>query len=182
MRSETLLGSFECSFCHVFLYDISSFQNNIMNNLSGSTSVTGSSNTGVAALQVQKYLTQGGPHTVGVGGPQSVNVNTNPSVGFCQNASNSAPTVNIASNVSNQPSGQHIRMLGQQIQLAIHSGFISSQILTQPLTQTTLNLLNQLLSNIKVCLYVFKVIVLLVNPVINLSASSSSPTVSFPGQ
>lgn len=115
------------------------------------TAVTGTNNPNMAALQVQKYLSQGGPHNIAVGGgPQSVNANA--AVAFCQNASNAAPAVNIASNVNNQPSGQHIRMLGQQIQLAIHSGFISSQILTQPLTQTTLNLLNQLLSNIKVCI------------------------------
>ncbi|KAH8272446.1 hypothetical protein KR044_002972 [Drosophila immigrans] len=132
--------------------------NNLLTNMSG-TSVAGTNNPNMAVLQVQKYLNQGvGPHNVtvggGPGGPQSVNVNAaNPTVAFCQqNASNaiSAPaTVNIASNANNQPSGQHIRMLGQQIQLAIHSGFISSQILTQPLTQTTLNLLNQLLSSIK---------------------------------
>ncbi|XP_034112021.1 protein Gawky isoform X1 [Drosophila albomicans] len=129
--------------------------NNLLANMSG-TGVAGTNNPNMAALQVQKYLNQGvGPHNVSVGGgPQSVNVNAaNASVAFCQqNASNamSAPaTVNITSNANNQPSGQHIRMLGQQIQLAIHSGFISSQILTQPLTQTTLNLLNQLLSNIK---------------------------------
>ncbi|KAH8376030.1 hypothetical protein KR093_005602 [Drosophila rubida] len=124
--------------------------NNLLANMSG-TGVAATPNPNMAALQVQKYLSQGvGPHNVTVGGgPQSANA----SVAFCQqNASNaiSAPaTVNIASNANNQPSGQHIRMLGQQIQLAIHSGFISSQILTQPLTPTTLNLLNQLLSNIK---------------------------------
>ncbi|KAH8395735.1 hypothetical protein KR222_007550 [Zaprionus bogoriensis] len=123
--------------------------NNLMSNISGSTSVTGSSNANMTALQVQKYLNQGGPHNVTVGGPQSVNLNANSSAAFCQNTSNSGQAVNITSNTNNQPSGQHIRMLGQQIQLAIHSGFISSQILTQPLTQNTLNLLNQLLSNIK---------------------------------
>lgn len=134
----------------------------------GNTAVTGggNNNANMTALQVQKYLNQGGgPH-----GPQSVVGNTVSSVvsvGFAgqQNSSNPAggagagvgagaggTPVNLTSaNANNQqPSGQQIRMLGQQIQLAIHSGFISSQILTQPLTQTTLNLLNQLLSNIKV--------------------------------
>ncbi|XP_030379857.1 protein Gawky isoform X2 [Scaptodrosophila lebanonensis] len=116
------------------------------NNLMGGTAVTGGSNNpNIAALQVQKYLSQV-PHTVAVG-PQSVN--SNASVAFGQNAANAAAAVNIASNTNNQPSGQQIRMLGQQIQLAIHSGFISSQILTQPLTPNTLNLLNQLLSTIK---------------------------------
>ncbi|XP_033150541.1 protein Gawky isoform X1 [Drosophila busckii] len=124
---------------------------NLMSSMSGST-VPGSNNPNIAALQVQKYLSQGGLHGVALGGPQSVNVNTAnaASVAFCQNSSNATPTVNIAAtNANNQPSGQHIRMLGQQIQLAIHSGFISSQILTQPLTQNTLNLLNQLLGLIK---------------------------------
>lgn len=126
-----------------------------MTNISG-TAVTGSNNPNMAALQVQKYINQGGgpPHGVALG-PQSVNASNASVVGFCQNPANSAPAVNIASNANSQPSGQHIRMLGQQIQLAIHSGFISSQILTQPLTQTTLNLLNQLLSSIKVITYLY---------------------------
>ncbi|EDV33650.2 uncharacterized protein Dana_GF19039, isoform D [Drosophila ananassae] len=119
--------------------------NNLMNTGGGNN------NPNMTALQVQKYLNQG-PHGVAVG-PQPVGNASALSVGFGQNASNTAvaaaTSVNIASNSNNQPSGQQIRMLGQQIQLAIHSGFISSQILTQPLTQATLNLLNQLLSNIK---------------------------------
>ncbi|XP_016967317.1 protein Gawky isoform X2 [Drosophila biarmipes] len=126
--------------------------NNLMNNMGG-TAVTGggNNNANMTALQVQKYLNQG-QHSVAVG-PQNVGNTSAVSVGFGQNTSNAAvaaaASANIAANTNNQPSGQQIRMLGQQIQLAIHSGFISSQILTQPLTQTTLNLLNQLLSNIK---------------------------------
>ncbi|KAH8256375.1 hypothetical protein KR032_005303 [Drosophila birchii] len=141
-----------------------SHQNNPMSNM-GNTAVTGGGNNNannMTAIQVQKYLNQGGvPH-----GPQTVVGNAVPSVvsvgfGGQQNTSNAAGVVggagagvapvNLTSGNTNnqQPSGQQIRMLGQQIQLAIHSGFISSQILTQPLTQTTLNLLNQLLSNIK---------------------------------
>ncbi|EDW99326.1 protein Gawky isoform X1 [Drosophila yakuba] len=124
--------------------------NNLMNNIGG-TAGGGNNNTNMTALQVQKYLNQG-QHGVAVG-PQAVGNSSAASVGFGQNTSNAtvavAASVNIAGNTNNQPSGQQIRMLGQQIQLAIHSGFISSQILTQPLTQTTLNLLNQLLSNIK---------------------------------
>lgn len=140
---------------HFFLYHLNQvsdlnmfkyihFQNNLMNTGGGNN------NPNMTALQVQKYLNQG-PHGVTV---QPVGNASALSIGFGQNASNTAvaaaTSVNLASNSSNQPSGQQIRMLGQQIQLAIHSGFISSQILTQPLTQTTLNLLNQLLSNIKV--------------------------------
>lgn len=123
-----------------------------MNNMGGTAVTGGNNNTNMTALQVQKYLNQG-QHGVAVG-PQAVGNSSAVSVGFGQNTSNAAvagaASVNIAANTNNQPSGQQIRMLGQQIQLAIHSGFISSQILTQPLTQTTLNLLNQLLSNIKV--------------------------------
>ncbi|XP_017051370.1 protein Gawky isoform X2 [Drosophila ficusphila] len=128
------------------------YSHNPMSNM-GCTAVTGAgnNNTNMSALQVQKYLNQG-QHGVAVG-PQSVGNSSGVSAGFAQNTPNvavaAAASVNIAGNTNNQPSGQQIRMLGQQIQLAIHSGFISSQILTQPLTQTTLNLLNQLLSNIK---------------------------------
>ncbi|EDW83596.2 uncharacterized protein Dwil_GK13697, isoform C [Drosophila willistoni] len=122
--------------------------NNLMNaGGAGSSGVGGGGNNpNVSALQVQKYLSsQQGPHGVASSSASAV------SVGFGQGSGNAAQTVNIAAaNTNNQqPSGQQIRMLGQQIQLAIHSGFISNQILNQPLTQTTLNLLNQLLINIK---------------------------------
>lgn len=41
-------------------------------------------------------------------------------------------------------------MLVQQIQLAVQAGYLNHQILNQPLAPTTLVLLNQLLTNIKV--------------------------------
>lgn len=41
-------------------------------------------------------------------------------------------------------------MLVQQIQMAVQGGYLSGQILNQPLAPATLILLNQLLSNIKV--------------------------------
>lgn len=49
-----------------------------------------------------------------------------------------------------QPSTQQLRMLVQQIQLAVQAGYLNHQILNQPLAPTTLVLLNQLLTNIKV--------------------------------
>lgn len=94
-------------------------------------------------LQVQKYLNQG-PHNVGAAGPPNVN----PAVAFGQGSNVAAAAA--VSNSTNQPSTQQLRMLVQQIQLAVHSGYLSSQILNQPLAPTTLLLLNQLLSNIKV--------------------------------
>lgn len=98
-------------------------------------------------LQVQKYLNQG-PHNVGAAGPPTVN----PAVAFGQGSNVAAVNAAAAavSNSTNQPSTQQLRMLVQQIQLAVQSGYLSSQILNQPLAPTTLLLLNQLLSNIKV--------------------------------
>lgn len=51
---------------------------------------------------------------------------------------------------SSQPSTQQLRMLVQQIQTAVHAGFLNHQILNQPLAPQTLILLNQLLTCIKV--------------------------------
>lgn len=51
-----------------------------------------------------------------------------------------------------QPSTQQLRMLVHQIQMAVQAGYLNHQILNQPLAPTTLILLNQLLTNIKVSL------------------------------
>ncbi|XP_066909422.1 protein Gawky isoform X2 [Halyomorpha halys] len=48
-----------------------------------------------------------------------------------------------------QPSAQQLRMLVQQIQMAVQTGYLSPQILNQPLAPQTLILLNQLLQQIK---------------------------------
>lgn len=56
-------------------------------------------------------------------------------------------------NTAVQPSTQQLRMLVQQIQMAVHAGYLNHQILNQPLAPTTLVLLNQLLSHIKVRKY-----------------------------
>ncbi|XP_058815313.1 protein Gawky-like [Topomyia yanbarensis] len=52
-------------------------------------------------------------------------------------------------NSSAQPSTQQLRMLVQQIQMAVQAGYLNHQILNQPLAPQTLFLLNQLLNNIK---------------------------------
>lgn len=124
-------------------------QNNLLNNMGGNAVGGGNSSHNMTVLnsmqplQMQKFMGQG-PHNVS--GPQSVNPG---GLAFGQ-ASNTAPAVNAASNNNNQPSAQHLRMLVQQIQLAVQSGYLSSQILNQPLAPSTLILLNNLLSNIKV--------------------------------
>lgn len=48
-----------------------------------------------------------------------------------------------------QPSNQQLRMLVQQIQMAVQAGYLNHQILNQPLAPQTLVLLNQLLQHIK---------------------------------
>nr|CAD7442204.1 unnamed protein product [Timema bartmani] len=50
----------------------------------------------------------------------------------------------------NQPSTAQLRMLVQQIQMAVQAGYLNHQILNQPLAPQTLILLNQLLQQIKV--------------------------------
>lgn len=89
-------------------------------------------------IQAQKYLNQGG-HNAGNGS----NGNTGGGVsGFNQGAGGNQG--------SGQGSTQHLRMLVQQIQMAVQAGYLNHQILNQPLAPTTLHLLNQLLTNIKV--------------------------------
>ncbi|XP_013199683.1 protein Gawky isoform X1 [Amyelois transitella] len=51
---------------------------------------------------------------------------------------------------SGQPSAAQLRMLVQQIQMAVSAGYLNHQILNQPLASQTLVLLNQLLQQIKV--------------------------------
>ncbi|KAG8224851.1 hypothetical protein J437_LFUL005454 [Ladona fulva] len=50
----------------------------------------------------------------------------------------------------NQPSAAQLRMLVQQIQMAVQAGYLNHQILNQPLAPQTLILLNQLLQQIKI--------------------------------
>ncbi|XP_068632111.1 protein Gawky isoform X2 [Battus philenor] len=57
---------------------------------------------------------------------------------------------NSGSGNSGQPSTAQLRMLVQQIQMAVSAGYLNHQILNQPLAPQTLVLLNQLLQQIKV--------------------------------
>ncbi|XP_022121163.2 protein Gawky isoform X1 [Pieris rapae] len=57
---------------------------------------------------------------------------------------------NSGSGNSSQPSTAQLRMLVQQIQMAVTAGYLNHQILNQPLAPQTLVLLNQLLQQIKV--------------------------------
>ncbi|XP_050540976.1 protein Gawky isoform X3 [Daktulosphaira vitifoliae] len=50
----------------------------------------------------------------------------------------------------NQPTAQQLRMLVQQIQMAVQAGYLNHQILNQPLAPQTLIMLNQLLQQIKI--------------------------------
>lgn len=67
----------------------------------------------------------------------------NQSLNASGNSGNSTPA-------AGQPSTQQLRMLVQQIQMAVQAGYLNHQILNQPLAPTTLVLLNQLLAHIKV--------------------------------
>jgi len=53
-------------------------------------------------------------------------------------------------NPQSQRSNQQIRMLVQQIQMAVHAGYLNNHFLNQPLAPATLVLLNQLLQQIKI--------------------------------
>ncbi|XP_032519907.2 protein Gawky [Danaus plexippus] len=57
---------------------------------------------------------------------------------------------NSGTGSSGQPSTAQLRMLVQQIQMAVSAGYLNHQILNQPLAPQTLVLLNQLLQQIKV--------------------------------
>lgn len=98
-------------------------------------------------LQAQKYLNPGGGggggggHNAG-GGVQGVSAfNQGTGGGVGGGGGNGNPS---------QPSTQQLRMLVQQIQMAVQAGYLNHQILNQPLAPSTLILLNQLLTHIKV--------------------------------
>ncbi|XP_019555933.3 protein Gawky isoform X2 [Aedes albopictus] len=109
-------------------------QQNLLNNLPG----VGGTNPNLAALNNIKYLSQGPV----AGGHSSYSQGPNP-LTAAANASNPQNAAQA------QPSTQQLRMLVQQIQMAVHAGFLNHQILNQPLAPTTLLLLNQLLSQIR---------------------------------
>ncbi|XP_055638376.1 protein Gawky-like [Toxorhynchites rutilus septentrionalis] len=105
---------------------------NLLNNLPG----VGGGNPNLAALNNLKYLFQG---------PTAVH----PSFSQAQNPLTTAAVTANPQNPQTQPSTQQLRMLVQQIQMAVHAGFLNHQILNQPLAPQTLLLLNQLLNHIR---------------------------------
>ncbi|XP_036223041.1 protein Gawky isoform X2 [Bactrocera oleae] len=125
------------------------FPPNMLNSMSGNSAGVSGNNTNLAALNsiqslpVQKYLNPV-PHNV-TNVPQAMNT----AVTFGPGVANVSATVNATPNSNSQPSAQQLRVLVQQIQLAVHSGYLSSQILSEPLPSSMLVLLYQLLTNIK---------------------------------
>uniref|UniRef100_A0A6P7FND2 Protein Gawky n=1 Tax=Diabrotica virgifera virgifera TaxID=50390 RepID=A0A6P7FND2_DIAVI len=102
---------------------------NLLNNMSN----PGTNNSlinNIAPAVVQKLLTQQQG-----GGSQ----------GFGGSSANAGRNIQPQS----QPSTQQLRMLVQQIQMAVQAGYLNHQILNQPLAPQTLVLLNQLLQQIK---------------------------------
>ncbi|XP_055373352.1 protein Gawky isoform X2 [Condylostylus longicornis] len=97
---------------------------------------------------VQKYLNQQGPHNVAgaLAAAQQQQFNNSGGPGGLGGAT---PGNAGGNHQSGPPSAHQLRMLVQQIQMAVQGGYLSNQILNQPLAPTTLILLNQLLSNIK---------------------------------
>ena len=71
------------------------------------------------------------------------------SLGAMPPISNTRPQQQQQQQPSSQPSAQQLRMLVQQIQMAVQAGHLNPQILNQPLAPQTLILLNQLLQQIK---------------------------------
>lgn len=97
------------------------------------------------SIQVQKYLTNVPPHNLGqvpAFNPNAGGINN--TVGLGSGGGTNQP------NPTGQPSTQQLRMLVQQIQMAVQAGYLNHQILNQPLAPQTLVLLNQLLNYIKV--------------------------------
>lgn len=99
---------------------------NLLNNMN-SSGPTNSLINNISPAGVHKILTQGGGGSQGFGVP-SAGRNIQP---------------------QSQPSTQQLRMLVQQIQMAVQAGYLNHQILNQPLAPQTLILLNQLLQQIK---------------------------------
>ncbi|XP_076338143.1 protein Gawky-like isoform X2 [Tachypleus tridentatus] len=58
-------------------------------------------------------------------------------------------SLNVLGGRLNQPSATHLKLLVQQIQVAVQAGYLNPQIINQPLAPQTLHLLSQLLQEIK---------------------------------
>lgn len=101
----------------------------------------------IQQMQTQKYLNSG-VHNASLGS-SNIPANFNQCISGMNQTMNSVGNAG-PNNSAVQPSTQQLRMLVQQIQMAVQAGYLNHQILNQPLAPTTLVLLNQLLSNIKV--------------------------------
>ncbi|XP_037045653.1 protein Gawky isoform X3 [Bradysia coprophila] len=113
---------------------------NLLNNIANAGGNPISNVGNMQPIQAQKYLNQGG-HNAGNG--------SNGNSGGVQGVSGFNQGAGQGNQATGQGSTQHLRMLVQQIQMAVQAGYLNHQILNQPLAPTTLHLLNQLLSNIK---------------------------------
>ncbi|KAI4455914.1 trinucleotide repeat-containing protein [Holotrichia oblita] len=103
---------------------------NLLNNMNSSSAGANNTLNNMSPAIVQKMLSQSSG-TQGFGG-------ANPTGGR-----STLPAQ------SSQPSTAQLRMLVQQIQMAVQAGYLNHQILNQPLAPQTLVLLNQLLQQIK---------------------------------
>ncbi|XP_015838344.1 protein Gawky isoform X3 [Tribolium castaneum] len=101
---------------------------NLLNNMNSSGGPNNSLINNISPAGVHKMLTQGGGGSQGFGAVSAAGRNLQP---------------------QSQPSTQQLRMLVQQIQMAVQAGYLNHQILNQPLAPQTLILLNQLLQQIK---------------------------------
>ncbi|XP_053673778.1 protein Gawky-like [Anopheles nili] len=134
---------------------LSYLQNNqsMLNNIpGGGINLDGTGPANLVALNNLKYLSQGSGSAAATAGHPSFNHNSLlPPGGRGPNQQQQQPhqQQQLAAAAAGQPSSQQLRMLVQQIQLAVQNGFLSHQILNQPLAPQTFILLNQLLTHIK---------------------------------
>ncbi|XP_052899153.1 protein Gawky-like [Anopheles moucheti] len=132
---------------------------NMLNNIPGGGPVggLGLDGTGPAnlvALNNLKYLSQGAGGAGGAGAahPSFNHSSLLPTGGRGPNQQTPAhqqQQQQLAAAAAAQPTNQQLRVLVQQIQLAVQNGFLNHQILNQPLAPQTFILLNQLLTHIK---------------------------------
>ncbi|XP_055684282.1 protein Gawky-like isoform X2 [Lutzomyia longipalpis] len=101
----------------------------------GAAAINGSGLDNAQLLHLQKYLNQ---------------ASNNP-LASSQGAAGGGINLNQlqASNPTTEPSIHQLRALVQQIEMAVQAGYLNSQILNQPLSPHTVQLLSQLLNNIK---------------------------------
>ncbi len=89
------------------------------------------------------------PSPAAVAGLLSAQQGRNPGGGGGPPNAGLPPAAAAAAPSSSQPSAQQLRILVQQIQMAVQAGHLNPAILNQPLAPQTLILLNQLLQQIK---------------------------------